>query len=390
MDSFTIKEPDLVKISASLTADELARRFGQYTETLTLSRWDADTPLGAGGVEATPEQRRACGLRFTQFFDLEAEALETNAEDRFGQWAARLFPLIRRRLTSFRFYPATPAGYVDTRHNADDIYQDAAAVASLIQGRRRVFSLVQADNLMGLVSSVLAPSLLRLEVVDGRGLGPDELAEAVQFGDLIIATPTLWRYLAETLPDLPDNVMGLTFGERFSPELARQLRSRGVGAMRELYGSTETGVVGWRDSPPDPFSLFRHWSRGEGSAIIRSSANGRPYKMLPMDDLSWTGPSQFDLGARRDGAIQIGGVNVFPTAIAATIAEHPMVSQCSVRVSQRPGALDRLITDIVLADDIDPDEKMAWSIDEWCRRRLRPTERPRIYNFADQLPEDNH
>lgn len=380
MKNFEFRTDQLVRILAALTADELARRFGRYTETQTLSKWGSDTALGAGGVAASPDEISACGARAAQFFGHDEEVLPVEGQDTFGTLAERLAVIIRDELTDFRFHPATPAGFVDTRHNADDIFQDASAVAGLMQGRRRVVSLVSPHSLMGLVSTVIAPNLLGFEVVDARHLGPDELSQTATFGDIVVATPTLWRYLADTLPGLANNVMGLTFGERFGPDLAGRLRSRGIGAMRELYGSTESGVIGWRDSPPEPFVLFSHWVR-EGENVVRQRPNGQIKSMLPMDNLQWQEKNSFELGGRRDGAVQIGAINVFPNAIAAIIEEHEDVVACSVRVSQRPGALDRLIADITLKEGSVSDQTMAWSIDELCRKRLRPPERPRIYSF---------
>ncbi|MEM9285271.1 MAG: 4-coumarate--CoA ligase, partial [Pseudomonadota bacterium] len=87
---------------------------------------------------------------------------------------------------------------------------------------------------------------------------------------------------------------------------------------------------------------------------------------------------------RRDGAVQIGAINVFPAQIGDVIAEHPGVVGCDVRLSRRSGALDRLIADITVAPGLEPDEDMAWAIDEWCRSKLRPAERPRIYRFRSE------
>jgi 4-coumarate--CoA ligase len=386
MKGFEFRTEQLVRIGTSLVADELARRFGKYTETLTLSRWGAETPLGRGGVEATHQEQLACAERFGLFFGKPPETLNVGNSDTFGIWAERLLPHVCAELVHFRFHPATPAQDVDTRHNADDIFQDAAAVASLMQGRRRVVSLVASHSLLGLTSTVIAPNLQQIDVVDGRNLSPDELADRLSFGDIVVATPTLWRYLADTLPGMANNVMGLSFGERLNTELAGRLRQRGLGALRELYGSTETGVLAWRDGPPAPFVLFNHWSR-DGQSVARHRANGQRTPIMPMDDLNWESDRGFTLGVRRDGAVQIGAVNVFPSAIAALIAEHPDVVSCTVRVSQRAGALDRLIAEIKLEPGLLPDQDMAWSIDEWCRERLRPSERPRIYTFHPSASE---
>lgn len=240
--------------------------------------------------------------------------------------------------------------------------------------------MVPPHSLLALISVVIAPNLQCIDVLDARTKTPDELSELLTFGDLVVATPTLWRYLAATLPEIPGNVVGLSFGESFTMDLAQKLRQRGIGAIRELYGSTETGVVGWRDSQSEPFVLLDHWDR-DGEAIVRRRSNGRTTRLIPMDEIEWDSERSFRLGPRRDGAVQIGAVNVFPSQISEMIESSPGVVKCEVRLSRRPGALDRLIANVHLAEGIEIDQDLAWQIDEWCRERLRPAERPRIYHF---------
>lgn len=381
MKAFQLRSDQITSILAGLIADELARKFGRYTEMLSLSRWNGETKLGRGGINADAEQLSALSERVACYFDLQKPATAQGMGLSLGAWAEWVEQKIRCEQTTFRFHPATHHAGAESRHSAEDIWQDAAAIASLIQGRRRILSMVSPHSVLGLTSTILAPNLLNLETIDTRTLSPDELSGRLQFGDLIVATPTHWRYLADTMPEIPSNVMGLAFGERFGADLATRLRQRGIGAMRELYGSTETGIIAWRDTPPDPFILFDHWRQKEG-ALVRLKSNGEARQLMPMDEFSWKSENSFSLGKRRDGAVQIGAVNVFPQAIAAIIAEHADIEKCEVRVSRRSGALDRLIADITLVGGKLADQGMAWSVDEWCRARLRPPERPRIYSFV--------
>ena len=382
MRSFQLAEDQITLICAALCADELARGFGRYVEGLTLGAWGADTLLGEGGADIKDEQRGACAARATIFFDLPEDALETSPEDRFGDWARQLSARVRGELLAFRFHPATHGGVADAKHPADDVYQDARGVAGLMQGRRRLVSMVAPGSLLGLVCTVLAPNLQRLDVLDARRLTPDELSGTLRFGDVVVATPTLWRYLADTMPSVPGNVVGMSYGEALGQDLAGRLRGRGIASLREVYGSTETGVIGWRDTPADPFVLFDHWRR-DGEALVRLRANGTERGVAAMDALTWEGERAFRLGGRRDGAVQIAGVNVFPAKIAEVISRHPDADRASVRLSQRPGALDRLIAHVGLVPGRRADQDLAWSVDEWCRTRLQPAERPRIYTFAE-------
>ena len=69
--------------------------------------------------------------------------------------------------------------------------------------------------------------------------------------------------------------------------------------------------------------------------------------------------------------------------IGEVIAGHEAAQGCTVRLSQRPGALDRLIAHVTLRPGLSADQALAWSVDEWCRKRLQPPERPRIYTFQE-------
>ncbi|MEM1379577.1 MAG: hypothetical protein AAGH41_03025 [Pseudomonadota bacterium] len=380
MKSFAFSHDQICRVLSALIADELARRHARYTESLVHSGWNSETPLGRGGIEMTPEQRSDCAARAAELFGFDRNILSDTSATSIGDWASVLETAARQELTCFTFYPHTQTGEAATRHAADDIFQDAAAVASLLAGRRRAVSMVAPHSLLGLTAVLIAPNLQRIPIVDARTKTPDELSEFLAFGDVVVATPTLWRYLAATLPSIPSNVIALSYGEALTMDLAQQLRQRGLGAMRELYGSTETGVVAWRDSQSEPFVLFDHWDR-DGEAIVRQRPNGRQLRLIPMDEVLWESPRGFRLGPRRDGAVQIGAVNVFPNQISAIISEHPGVTSCEVRLSRRPGQLDRLIADVEVHPGVEPDQDMAWEVDEWCRERLRPAERPRIYRF---------
>jgi acyl-coenzyme A synthetase/AMP-(fatty) acid ligase len=174
--------------------------------------------------------------------------------------------------------------------------------------------------------------------------------------------------------------MAVYFGEPMTPDLSAEMRKAGFGAQREIYGSTETGLIGWRDSPGEPFVLFEHWKRADDN-LERKSPSGEAAVLAPMDNLIWQSDRRFKLAGRRDGAVQIGAVNVFPQRIAKKIEEHPAVKSCSIAVSKHAAGANRLIANIELAAAQAPSESMARSIDAWCRTNLRQQERPRVYNF---------
>lgn len=389
MKAFTIARQQIARIAAALAADELSWRFKRHVDFLTLASWTEGTPLTAGGMELTSKERASCAARVERYFGMAPSSLDDAALTRVDDWAARIEAAIG---ASFRTLSFTAAGRDSlaeaSGHGADEVFCDAAATANLLYGRRRLISLISPHSLMGFAVTVLTPNLQRIASVDARGMAPDELAGALAFGDVVVATPTLWRYIISEGVKAPDNAMGVCFGEEMTAELAADMRKAGFGALRELYGSTETGLIAWRGAPGEPFILFDHWRR-DGEALMRRAPSGEERKMASMDALLWENDRAFRLGGRRDGAVQIGAVNVFPDRIAHTVRAHPLVEDCRIAVSRHSGGVNRLIAHIKLNPEAAPSELAARAIDSWCRAELRPQERPRIYSFEESLEAES-
>lgn len=380
MKAFSLSNEQIAAVAAALIVDELGARFGRHIDTLTGASWSAETPIFEGGAELSGDEAAACLARLYRFFG-HAEATPEAAERALlGDWASAVEALVARRLARFSFVAAGDEAR-EVSHAADVIFADAASVANLLYGRRRILSLVAPHSLIGFTLSTLTPNLLEAPAIDVRNMPPDELNKSLVFGDALVATPSLWRYIIGQGVFAPDNAMAVFFGEPMTAELSADIRKAGFGAQREIYGSTEHGLIGWRDAPSDPFALFDQWKRN-GDDLRRTTPSGAAIVMTPMDLLAWDGERRFRLGGRRDGAVQIGAVNVFPARIAQKIAEHPEIESCLVSVSRHAGGADRLVATIRLATGRAPSEKTARSIDGWCRLKLRPYERPRIYNFT--------
>lgn len=386
MKSFQITETQIAGVIGAAAADELSRRFNRHFDFLTIAAWASpETPLGAGGLELSEDERRVCAERVAAFFDFDKTLLMDPSTECIAEWASAAAAAISSQLDRFSFKSAAR----DERdgscaHSAGDIFQDAAAAANLLYGRRRLLSFVAPHSLLGFELSVLTPNLLRIEAVDARGMTPETLSQTLQFGDVLVATPSLWRYMMRESLTAPDNVMAVSFGEPMTPDLAVEMRKGGFGVMRELYGSTETGLVGWRDAPADPFLLCDHWRRHDG-ALTRIGPDGAPKPISAMDLIEWADDRRFRLLGRKDGAVQIGAVNVFPADVARALCGHEKIAACEVADGRRGDGVNRLIANIVLEKGVPPTEKTARDIDAWCRRNLRQQERPRIYNFTEQL-----
>ncbi len=387
MKSFVISEEQIARVLGACFADELSRRFNRHFDFLTIASWDGQTSFGDDGLGLAADEVAVCARRGAAIFGLSETFFESSAPTDFRAAAKAISDAISQRLDYFTFKSASRDDQnAERRHRADEIYQDAAAAANVLYGRRRLLSFVAPHSLMGFELTILTPNLQRIESIDARGMTPEDLSSTLSYGDVLIATPTLWRYMMREDLTSPDNTMAVSFGEAMAPDLAADMRKAGFGVLRELYGSTETGLVGWRDAPTEPFVLFDHWRHEDGDPI-RIAPNGDERSAPAMDFLEWTGPRAFRISGRRDGAVQIGAVNVQPQDVARQLGQHPAVSDCAIRVGERGDGVTRLVAHIVLSPGAKPDEKTARDIDAWCRTSLRQQERPRIFHFHESLPE---
>jgi 4-coumarate--CoA ligase (photoactive yellow protein activation family) len=380
MRAFAINQQQASKVIAGLIAEELGRAFARQVDYLTLAGWTGETALGPGGADLSAAERAACAQAVEAFFQLSPGRIVAIEAATIEDWSKAALAALNERMLSFSFLAedGDPAGE-RISHDAAEVFKDAAAVASLLYGRRRIVALVAPQTYAGFAASILTPALLGAPAADARAMTTDELARFLAFGDAVIAGPPVWRRrLADGLR-APDNAIGVVFGEPLTAELAAAMRKAGFGSIRELCGSNSAGLIAWRDSPSEAFTLFDHWRRS-GDGVERLKADGQVNPIALPERLDWSDDRSFRPGERRDGAVRIGAVHVRPQRVASVIRAHPGVSACTVEVTRADG-LNRLIAHIELARGQSLNERLARDIDAWCRSQLRPAERPRIFRF---------
>jgi len=237
----------------------------------------------------------------------------------------------------------------------------------------RVLTLVPPHHIYGFLFSVLLPSSLQRPVVDLCLLGPGALGRALASGDLVVGTPF---HLERALPLSGAKGIGataLTSTAPAPPTLWDQARSAGFDKLVEIYGSSETGGVGYRDAPECPFRLLPDLSSGNPPC-----RRGMPLQL--QDRLDWVSHDLFHVGGRKDGAIQVGGHNVFPAELARLLERYPGVAEACVRAGG-----DRLKAFIVPCSGANPAE-LEVELRNMMAQCQIPAARPASYAFGPTLP----
>jgi acyl-coenzyme A synthetase/AMP-(fatty) acid ligase len=100
--------------------------------------------------------------------------------------------------------------------------------------------------------------------------------------------------------------------------------------------------------------------------------------------LEWNPDGRFCVRGRRDEAVQVGGINVFPARVRKVLLEHPGVADAGVRL-MTPEEGARLKAFVVAAPGVDC-EALRTELERWVVNRLTVAERPKSLVFGARLP----
>ncbi len=251
-------------------------------------------------------------------------------------------------------------------HNIADLWEEAVYFASLFPETARIVSLVPCHHIYGFIWSVLLPKALQVPVVDNAEF---------QDGDLVVGTPMHWRYQNRTLLTVPQ-LSVVTSAAPCEPSLLQSLLQKGAVATWEIYGCSEAGGIGARDNPAEPYRLLPFWTRNAGK-LSRQTKD-----IDPPDILEWEGERLFRPIGRVDGAVQVGGVNVYPRLIERKLLQHAKIDACQVRLTT-PEQGGRLKAFLVARPEIETELRA------WMEANLSSPERPRSLTFGSEIPVDD-
>jgi 4-coumarate--CoA ligase (photoactive yellow protein activation family) len=277
-------------------------------------------------------------------------------------------------------------------HALATLEQEAASLAALFPRRRRLLLAVPSHHIYGFLFGVLLPRHLGIEpeqVISVRGRLPSQLARHALPGDLVVGHPQFWQAALEAGTCFPADVMGASSTAPCPDAVAERLDAAGLAALVQIYGASETGGLGWRSSHRDPYTLLPHLERGtDADTLLRRAPYGATQTLQPQDSLTWQGANRFTLGARRDAAVQVGGINVFPERVRQVLLEHPSVEDAAVRL-MRPDEGLRLKAFVVpgpgAGEQFAADEFVR-ELRAWIDARLAAPERPKAITLGARVP----
>ena len=379
----------LERFVADLIADEVAH-LRPGGGVLPAPPWSSELLLDEDGLGLDSLERMSVASALNEALHLHESGVEDLllVRRRFGDWvdlARTGLDHVSQRLT-FRTSGSsgTPKPCL---HDLASLEQEVDFLSELLAGGRRVLSAVPAHHIYGFLFTVLLPR--RWEggwAQDVRRMTPQALAGLLAPGDLLISHPAHWALLARHGGQLPPGVVGVSSTAPCPAGLVERLNDCGLQRLVQVYGSSETAGIGWRDTPAGPFRLMPHWSRlgGDDHVLQRLQSQGVHRSQPLQDQLDWFDTVNFTVSGRRDQAVQVGGTNVFPGHVRQVLMAHPQVQEAAVRrMSADEG--ERLKAFVVPRAGADrqllPDE-----LARWVAQRLTTPERPKAFTLGERLP----
>jgi 4-coumarate--CoA ligase (photoactive yellow protein activation family) len=378
--------PALERVVRDLVAAEVsAARPGRRVPPA--ASWPADLDLAADlGADSLELMGAATALADLLGFARAGMDDALLARTRLSDWVASACASLAVDDSVLTFRTSGSSGAPKRcAHRLAGLWREVDELARLAPGRHRMLAAVPAHHIYGFLFTVLLPqaSGAALPVLDVRGASPAALAGMVRAGDLVVGHPDFWGQAAALAPAFPPDVVGVSSGAPCPDATAHVLQYSGLRLL-QVYGSSETAGVGWRERAGEQYRLFSYWRRGALDNTIERRFGGEIEGHALQDRIEWTDAEHFVPGGRIDLAVQVGATNVFPAYVADVLAMHPAVAQCAVRL-MRPDEGARLKAFIVVAGDAAP-ASLREELAAWLAERLEPPERPVAFSFGPDLP----
>ena len=316
------------------------------------------------------------------------------AKQDLDHWASVAFTGLQQFSATLTFRTSGSSGTPKScTHQTAWMWQEANFLGHLLAGRRRILSAVPSHHIYGFLFTVLLPQTLHinpLPVVDLRTSSPGALAHLAQPGDLIIGHPDYWRNVTRLTRALPADIIGVTSGAPCPDELARDVVRAGLARLIQIFGSSETGGMGWRDDAALPYTCFPYWQKQDDHMSLSRTLPDNTRSPFPLQDrLSWSDAQHFLPAGRLDQQVQVGGINVSPARAAQVLKQHPDVQDACVRLMRHDEG-NRLKAFVVPRRSDMDQQMLAETLSDWVREQLSTPERPAAFTFGTQLPRQEN
>ena len=264
---------------------------------------------------------------------------------------------------------------------------------------RRLITTVSQHHIYGFLFGISLPFTLGTPFRRNRVEFPEEFEKLTDVSYILIATPAFLKRTVEVEDKLTmKNVWIFTSGGAVSPELAVQTEKVFGFCPLEVYGSTETSGIAYRQQNKDqlvwtPFDNAKIWLGDDGCIRIISPYIKNPEGFATADLAEIFEDGRFLLKGRSDSIVKIEEKRISMTEVEARLLESGLVEDVKV-VALSNDVRQYLAAAVVLnakgREQFKDTEKFL--INRWFHdflmKYFENVVIPKKWRFMDKLPVD--
>lgn len=342
--ALSLPPEDIFRMVRDIFIDELTTSRRATFSAADGASWSPETSVRESGIGLDSLERFTIAARLNETFHLHRSGVEDNLLR--ATTLGDTVEVIRAGLgysgeyISFYSGGTTGAPRIEA-HAVTDLMSEVEELCELFPNRDRAIVTVPVHHIYGFLFGVLMPWKMGIPAIDAQYalLSGDRQPRS---GDVVVSMPFLWKRLLPSIGRWGAGVMGASSTAPLNEDIATEACRAGLHRLVEVYGSSETAGVGWRDrcDASSYFTLFRRWERA-GEGMIRSESRTVD---LP-DWVTWRDDRRFLPSGRRDSVVQVGGANINLDELRDTILTLvPEATDCAVRL----GAEERIRAFLVM------------------------------------------
>lgn len=250
---------------------------------------------------------------------------------------------------------------------------------------------VSHNHLYGLTFRIWLPLSIGYLIDTQMVEFPEQLMDDSPF--IFITSPVFLHYM-DTALSPPTWTFMVSAGGILATQLAQKIFDWSGTAIHEIYGSTETGIIAYREQPSQdsgwqPFSELSLIPCGEQRYQLCSPLLCEHQPFLLDDKLSFTENGRFVLLGRVDRIIKIGEKRVSITEIENKLRQFELIDDVEIVAVQRN---NRTYLGAVVVTSIPTEKLSQQQISAWrqeLKKCIDPIAIPRFWRQVTTIPLNN-
>jgi 4-coumarate--CoA ligase (photoactive yellow protein activation family) len=256
------------------------------------------------------------------YFSVHESGLEDNfiRYPDFISWIDIVYDSLQNHSCGITFRTSGTTGEPkEVYHTFEVLEREAIFLASLLNCGGDIHSFVRPHHIYGFLYTIALPKYLDKKIIHHEPL-PTHNFFSIPSHSLLIATPTLYHQIVKLEKNFFSNIVAVSSTEPLSTELSLKLKERGIEKTIEIYGSSQSLGIGYREDEEEFFTLFEYHQKDALENL--------------QDNLLWSDERHFRVAERLDAQVKYRGYLVDLQRLQKSIAALDGVEECDVVLSK--------------------------------------------------------